>query len=196
MSAAARPITSDEGPQYAGLRMTAAEYFRLPDDGYAYELVNGVLLMSPSPRPRHQRVLVEVSSQLASFLRDNPVGVVLVESDIEFERGFVYRPDVCFFRTGRVKGDPDHLRGAPDLAVEIVSPQSRRYDSETKRADYERFGVLEYWLIDPKRESMTFLRLSEGRYVEVPPEGDSFRSTAVPGFTLALAAVRDSWRPL
>ena len=75
-----------------------------------------------------------------------------------------------------MKGDPDHLRGAPDLAVEIVSPQSRRYDSETKRADYERFGVLEYWLIDPQRGSFTFLRLASGRYAEVAAEGDLFRS--------------------
>ncbi|MEW6253163.1 MAG: Uma2 family endonuclease [Planctomycetota bacterium] len=176
--------------------MTAAEYFRLPDDGYAYELVNGVLLMSPSPRPRHQRVLLEVAAQLSGSLRKDPVGVVHIETDVEFAPAFVYRPDLCFYRVGRVKGDPDHLRGAPDLVVEIISPQSRRYDSETKRADYERFGVQEYWLIDPQRETMTFLRLSEGQYAEVAPEGDTFGSAAATGFSLDLAAVRASWQPL
>ena len=87
------------------------------------------------------------------------------------------------------------LIGPPDLAVEVISPDSRRYDTQTKRDDYERCGVREYWIVDPQQKLLTFLRNEAGRFVEVPPQGDSFASEAVEGFVLNLAEVRDSFKP-
>jgi len=79
--------------------------------------------------------------------------------------------------------------------VEIISSSSRRYDSETKKNDYERCGVREYWLIDPEREAMTFYRLQDGRFAEVPASDNHFTSEAVPGFTLDLPRVRETFKP-
>jgi Uma2 family endonuclease len=62
--------------------------------------------------------------------------------------------------------------------------------------DYERYGAFEYWLIDAQRETMIFLRLAEGRYVEVALAGDTFHSEAVPGFVLDLRAVRTAGQPI
>ena len=68
-------------------------------------------------------------------------------------------------------------------------------DSETKKDDYERFGVREYWLIDPQREAMTFWRLTDGKFIEVPASGETFASEAVAGFELDLKRVREAFKP-
>ena len=65
----------------------------------------------------------------------------------------------------------------------------------TKRADYERAGVGEYWIIDPQRQTMTFLRLQDGKFVEIPPDADSFRSQPIPGFALDLKPIREAFKP-
>lgn len=89
----------------------------------------------------------------------------------------------------------DKIFGAPELIVEAISKGSRRFDTETKKGDYERFGVREYWLIDPARQAMTFYRLQDGQFVEVPASADSFESEAVPGFRLDLKRVRETFKP-
>ena len=83
-----------------GLRMTAEEFFGRPDDGYRYELVEGVVVMSPSPRMRHQAVTMEIIRQINVFLTRHPIGQLLAETDMHLGRAkgrdFVYRPEVLF----------------------------------------------------------------------------------------------------
>ncbi len=194
------PTICRNEPWFHGVRMTAEEYFQTPDDGYKYELLDGVMMMSPSPTPQHQAVAMEIASQISIFLRTHPVGHVLAETDIqlgpnEAGRDIVYRPEIVFLRTERLASVRTRIVGAPDLAVEIISPESRRYDSETKKGDYEKYGVEEFWLIDPEKDAMTFYRRQGERLVEVPPTGEAFHSEAVPGFALDLPRVRKSFRP-
>ena len=186
---------------YRGLRMTADEYFRLEDDGFRYELIDGIVCMSPSPTPTHQHVATQIKLLIAKYLDQHPVGVVLGEVDVYLESGrergdLVYRPDIVFLRTDRMLRNRERIVEPPDLVVEIISNSSRRYDLETKKSDYERCGVREYWVIDPDRNTMTFYRLDSGRYVEVAPEGSSLTSQAVPGFVLDLDRVRRAFEEL
>ncbi len=184
-------------PQYAGLRMSADEYFALPDDGFRYELVDGLVCMSPSPTPRHQVVATEIVGQIWAFLREKPVGRVYCELDVNLGKGpgggdLVYRPDVIFIRAERLaKKKLDRVRIAPDLIVEVVSASSGAYDRRTKFGDYERLGVGEYWIIDPQQGTLTFHRLENGRYVEGKASRDHFASSAIPGFVLDLLRVRE-----
>ena len=67
--------------------------------------------------------------------------------------------------------------------------------TRTKKDDYERCGVGEYWLIDPERKAMTFYRLRDRRFVRIPARGKSFASQAVPGFVLDLLRVRATFKP-
>lgn len=186
--------------QFRGLRMAADAFLELPDDGYNYELIDGVVVMSPSPNPQHQRITMEIATQIALFLRNHAVGEVLPEIDVHIGQGptggdLVYKPELIFVRSERLPGMRDKIIGGPDLVVEVVSRGSRRMDSETKKNDYERFGVREYWLIDPERQAMTFWRLKEGRFVEVSGAGDTFASEAVAGFVLDLSRVRETFKP-
>lgn len=184
---------------YHGLRMTADEYFQLEEDGFWYELIDGVVCMSPSPLPRHQEVAAQIVVELGSFLRTHSVGKLYFEVDVHLGAGpmggdLVYRPDVIFLRAEHAARCRDRIVGPPALVVEVVSNTSRRYDNVTKKADYERCGVAEYWIIDPERQTMTFYRLHEGRYIDAAPEGDRLASTAVPGFALDLARVRKAFQ--
>lgn len=186
--------------RYYGLRMTAKEYFDLEDDGFLYELVDGVVCMSPSPSPVHQALMAEITTQLGIHLRSAPVGRVFPEVDVHLGRAssgadLVYRPDIVFVRTEQLSEIGDHISGPPDMVAEIVSSGSRRYDTETKKNDYERCGVREYWLIDPEREVMTFYRLRDGKFAEVAPSDDLLNSEVVPGFALDLARVREAFKP-
>ncbi|MCC7291298.1 MAG: Uma2 family endonuclease [Phycisphaerales bacterium] len=183
-------------PAHVGLRMSADEFFSLEDDGFKYELVDGVTIRSPSPTPGHQQVADEILFQLKTFLRGHRVGAVYRETDIHLSPGLVYRPELVFLRTELVRANWRRIRTAPDLVVEVVSPESRRFDRETKKADYERHGVREYWIIEPQLEAFTFFRLVDGRFVDIPVQGDAFTSEAVTGFVLDLAAVRAAFQPL
>jgi len=185
---------------WVGLRMTADQFLQILDDGQNYELIDGVVVMSPSPAPKHQHVAGEIFTQLSLWLRDNRIGLAFAETDVHLGQGptgadLVYKPEIVFIRAERLPGMEEKLVGAPDLVVEVISRGSRRFDTQTKKDDYERSGVGEYWLIDPEREALTFYRLEGGRFVEVAATGDTFASQAVPGFILDLARVRQVFKP-
>lgn len=194
-------MTQIAGPvsaEYAGLRMTADDYFDVLDEGQRYELVNGVVMMSTSPSRSHQAAALEIAKQIAVYLDDHPIGQVLMDIGVDLGRGpegdLVYRPDIVFLRSELLAGLGERIRGVvPDLIVEVISPMYRRYDTETKKDDYERVGIHEYWVIDPQRREMHFWRHVSNRYQDVTPSGDAFSSTAVPGFTLDLLRVRRSF---
>lgn len=191
---AVAPQAGQAPSQYVGLRMTADQFLEITDDGYNYELVDGVVIVSPSPTPRHQSVTLEIAWQIKNYLELHPVGAAFVETDVHLaadERGdLVYRPEIVFVRQERLKDIGDKLEGPPDLVVEVVSRGSRRYDAETKKSDYEKFGVHEYWLIDPARDTLTIFRRDSGHFTELPLTRDRFESHAIPGFTLDIARIR------
>lgn len=185
---------------FAGLRMSADEFLRLPDDGQFYELIDGVVQVSPSPTPEHQAAMIEITGQLFKYLEARPLGRVFAELDVHLGQGpgggdLVYRPEVIFVSADRVRKMRKRIVGAPELVVEVISQGSRRLDSQTKKQDYERCGVVEYWLVDPARESIRFYRRKGRKFAEVRVSGDTFKSMAVPGFVLDVARVRDTFKP-
>jgi len=188
-------LTTQTESSYYGLRMTAEEYFELGESDDRYELIDGVVCMSPSPTPKHQNLAARVVSLIDTYLIRQPVGHVFLELDVYVGKGpsgrdLVYRPDVVFVRATPGEDVPERIWKPPHLVVEVLSPSTRRLDLETKKSDYERAGVLEYWVLDPKKKEMTFYRLIDPRYQAVDPQGDRFSSEAIPGFVLDLSLVR------
>lgn len=185
-------------PRYAGLRMSAEEFLALPPDGCRYELLDGVVIVSPSPLPNHQLVAGEIVDQVRPYVRAQKLGVVLQETDIQLTkrtsgRHVVYRPEIVFIRAEHVPKIKGRIDVVPDLIVEVISPGYRSYDTVTKRTDYEAAGVGEYWIVDPQLEEFLFLRLVDGKYVEVAAGGDVFESVVVTGFKLELKLVREAF---
>lgn len=186
---------------HGGLRLSAEEFFALPDDGNDYELIDGVLVMSPSPTPRHQLVAKVVLRQLDDYVERGKLGLVLYETDVRLPtppgaRDLVYRPEILYIAANRVGQIRGRIDIAPDLIVEVVSPDSRSLDTQTKRDDYERTGVREYWLIDPDAARLVFFQLRNGKFVEAVGSTTSYASEVVPGFMLDLAPVRAAFQML
>ena len=175
---------------YAGLRMTADEYLALGETAERYELIDGVVIMSPSPTPRHQRVAFLIAHHFQS-IADQIGGVQVVpEVDIRLSNNRVYRPDFVVYGHDRMPVLPERFTVPPDLVVEALSPGSEPMDYITKRDDYDRFGVGEYWVVEPRDVSVRVWRRSGMKMLEAGVESGVVECASVPGLRVDLAAVR------
>jgi Uma2 family endonuclease len=133
----------------------------LPDDQLRHELIDGEHFVSPSPTLAHQVVLGRLFITLSQHVMRHGAGEVLVAPfDVKLSAYTVLVPDLVYFTADSFARavNEKHATAAPDLAVEILSPGTRRRDLGRKRAVYDREGVQEYWLVDPAAESITVLR--------------------------------------
>ena len=133
------------------------------DTSQRYELVEGVLLMSPSPRLEHQDALTELVVQLSA--QRHPGFRITLDSDVILQAATpptVRRPDLMLRRA-----DAKTPLTAADviLAIEILSPGTRRMDLVMKRSEYADAGIEHYWIVDPDDHTMEALRLVDGAYV-------------------------------
>lgn len=179
-------------PPRAPLKLTYDDYLVLPDDGRRRELVEGEEHVSPQPTVRHQRVVARLLARLGSYVEEHGGGEVFVAVDVLLSDVDVVRPDLAFVaeaHAGRVR--QHGVVGAPDLVVEVLSEGHRRHDELRKRRLYERFGVGEYWIVDPELELVKVYRRGGESFepkVEWSREaGDALSTPLVPGFELPLA---------
>ncbi len=171
--------------------MTADEYLALGETEERYELIDGVVVMSPSTSDEHSEIAVEVTTQLNVFAKRTKTIRVFADIDTRFAPLLVYRPDVMAYLAERLTGTTKRRDLPPDLAVEVLSPSNRGLDLITKRRDYDRFGVGEYWIIDPETGHIRALqRKAPGEpFVETLVTGSSISSVAIRGFVLDLQPI-------
>ena len=145
---------------------TYDDYVAIPDDGKKYEILNGVLYMSPAPGWPHQEIIGEIFAYLRAYLRSTGSGGAFMgPTDVELAPNTVFQPDVVvLLKASAKKLKERHIVGAPDLAVEVVSPSSETYDRHRKLAAYARAGVREYWIVDPDSRTVEVLILENGEY--------------------------------
>jgi Uma2 family endonuclease len=175
-------------------RMTAEEYLAW-DGPRGTNLVEGEIVM-PQPRPLHQEVLRRALRALDAWSEDGPGrGRVSLPLDVALDDANVYGPDVLWYRTGREPPlhDPPPYP-LPDLAVEVRSPSTWRYDVGAKKTNYERHGLPELWLVDTAADEVLVFRRSAAaaQAFDVAVElgrGDTLTSPLLPGFALALDAL-------
>jgi len=142
---------------------TADDLDALPDDGLRYELVDGVLLVSPSPTYPHQLGLSELLFVLRSAA-PHDLRVLGAPLDIRFTPTRQLQPDIVVLP--RRELTPKVL-DLPLLVVEVLSPSTRATDLTLKRHVFEQAGVPSYWLLDTELPSLTVLELVAGAYVQV-----------------------------
>ena len=137
----------------------------IPDDRYwGYEIVEGKLIVSPSPDSRHQSCVLSLATLLRAVCPPD-LKVFVAPYDYVPRPGYSLRPDVLVARRDEV--GRQRLEHPPVLAVEVLSPSSRTVDQTLKRAVYEQHGVPHYWLVDPEFPSVIALALRQGTYVEL-----------------------------
>jgi len=164
---------------------TFDEFCTLVKDGQKADLIDGVIYMASPDNIEANDLFMWLGSLMRDFAEVHDLGKVY-GSRVAFKLNKTNspEPDIGFIQEGRraavLRG---HVKGPPDLAVEIVSPESVDRDYVKKRSQYEQFGVTEYWIIDEMKRKVTLLRLdARGKYREVRPRTGKLHSEAMPGF--------------
>lgn len=177
-------------PQTA-TRMTYDEFMALPEEeGKHYELIEGELVLNPAPNLRHQTIVGNLHAEFHRYLRKHRVGKVFVApTDIVLSKENVLEPDIIVVLADRLdRLQKTNVKGAPNIAIEVLSEGSRRKDSITKRRLYEQFGVDEYWIADPETEMVRIYRRAGRAFdnaIELNTEtGGTITSPLLPGFAL------------
>lgn len=146
-----------------GQPITFAEYDAIPETTRFTELIGGVLILSPSVTDDHQRTVGNILYLLHEKAPDGEVYPTLTGVYLDDEN--VVEPDVIWLaKDGHCKVEEQYLVGAPELLVEILSPATAKRDKTIKFALYERFGVDEYWIVDPKNRILEVWILKAGHY--------------------------------
>jgi Uma2 family endonuclease len=167
--------------------VTVEEFFCLVPDGQKADLIDGVIYMASPDTRRHDRLGGWIKFLLQGYTAVNRLGEVygsrFAFALSEFRAP---EPDVAFVRSERLSlVEERRMVGGPDIAVEIVSRDSRQRDYGEKKQLYAEAGVSEYWIIDPLQQRVEFHRLHAGRYELVPLEHNRlFRSAVLEGFWL------------
>jgi len=171
--------------------MSYEAFLEWADEDALVEWVGGKVVPMSPPSDRHQDLADFLTSLLRFFAEAHGLGRVL---SAPFQMKTApdlpgRQPDVLFVAGEHLSRlQRNHLAGPADLAVEIISPESFSRDRGDKFREYEKGGVLEYWLIDPERQQAEFYRLDgRGIYQLVPPQEGVFRSEVLPGLWLEVA---------
>lgn len=173
--------------------LTYADLLDMPDDGSRREIVAGELLVNPAPRIRHQAILLALQEELLAFFgperayRPLPAPVELRVSPYD-----VVQPDLVVLPRSVVsqKGLRNFIEEPPLLVVEILSPSSVTADRRAKMALYARFGIPEYWIVDPDRQTLDAHELADKAYVLIEErEPGKLHSRVFPGLTLETDAL-------
>ncbi len=176
----------------ANIRFTYQDYLQLPEDK-RYELVEGELFVVPSPNLAHQRILREIEAALYRYVRLHDSGEILfAPCDVVLSEINVVQPDLLFVSRKRLGILTEaNVRGAPDLAVEILSPSTGQRDLGVKRTLYAKFGVLEYWIVDPESKTVEVLSWTETGYrtEAIVDQSGSLSSNLFPGLDLDLTEI-------
>ena len=182
-------------PSGPGVKLTYDDFVHFPDDGNRHELIDGEHYVTPSPSRRHQAIVRELLGQIWSYLKQHPVGEVFgAPFDVVFSDFDVVAPDLLFVSRERAGVLTEkNVQGAPDLVVEVGSPATRRRDEKAKLQLYERFGVREYWVVDPDLDLIKVYRTVEGRYERAAEltlaAGEALSTPLMPGLTITLADI-------
>lgn len=190
------PVRQDAWAGFArpgAVPMSYGEYLALPDDVHAtglVEWVDGVAIFHMPPQIHHQEIASYLTAVLRFFAQFFKLGTVLA-SPVEMRCGSdgpAREPDIVFVSKANLyRLTQQRLDGPADLAIEIVSDDSVKRDFDDKFFEYERCGVREYWIVDPRpnRQRAIFYQLTgEGKYESIKPDAGVYRSVSVPGFWL------------
>ena len=181
----------DTMPQ-ASFKLGLEDYELFPDDGQRHELIDGEHVVTAAPNTRHQRIVLRLGSALNGYAEPRRLALVLIApTDVILSPHDVVQPDILLVLIDRLDIVGRRVEGPPDLAIEVLSPSSRRTDEVLKRHSYEHWGVGELWIVDPDVERVRVYRLEGerrfGRAHELSAEhGESLETPLLPGFSMAL----------
>ena len=144
---------------------TEADYFRLPESNRIIELSEGRLIISPSPTEKHQKISSKIYLLMGSFVISRKLGEVRYSPlDVRLWEGKIRQPDIIFMSNEHLDRITEEMWGVPDLVVEILSEGTASIDRGKKYREYQKAGVLEYWIVDPFKQNVEIYTLEHGNY--------------------------------
>jgi Uma2 family endonuclease len=173
--------------------LTIADLDAMPEDGNRYELIEGELFVSRAPSLVHQEIITNLLFAFTGYLREKPIGSVWPGAGVIFSDFSGVIPDVVYVSRERrreiVRGG--RISGAPDLIVEVLypGPENERRDRQAKRQLYRKYGVKEYWVIDPDKLVIQVYRTSKLRLVATLGVRDEITTHLMPGFRCSVAEI-------
>jgi Uma2 family endonuclease len=176
----------------AHIKLGIEDYLLFPEDGRRHELIDGEHIVTAAPTSRHQLLVMQLGSPLFAFANLHRLGRVLpAPTDVVLSPHDIVQPDLLFVSATRIGIVRARIEGPPELAVEVLSPSSRRTDEMLKRRAYERWGVLELWVVDDDVQRVRVYRRGGdgafGRAQELSAEhGDALATPLLPGFEMRL----------
>ncbi len=179
------------------IKMTARQYLQLGEDppGVRLELVDGEVVVSPSPIPDHGYTVGALHRLLGNFVEEHDLGQLYLDTDTLFGEYDVRRPDIGFIRKSRlhVIGDTA-IEMPPDLAIEVVSPTSVNIDKKDKFKLYAASKVKDYWIVDPKTRTIEAYHLTRGKFIG-QLRGSGSDVVKLPPFERLEIPLTKLWRP-
>ena len=178
-------------------KWTEAELQALPDDGFNYEVVDGELVMSPKNNPEHGHVCMRLGSALHMHVESNKLGAMFDSSTgFWMDNENCRAPDLSFVSKKRLAGMKSAPRSffkmAPDLAIEVLSPNNTRAEIQERLRDFFSSGTKLAWIIDPEAKSTEICYSLEKRKL-MGPNGELNGEDVVPGFRFKLAELFKEW---
>jgi len=175
------------------IKFTYKDYKSLPEsETRRYELMEGELIMVPSPNEYHQRVSGGLEFILRAFVEGKNLGrVYYAPLDVHLGEDVV-QPDILFISRERFSIiTEEEIQGAPDLVVEILSPATAERDQTYKKTLYARHGVREYWIVDPEEKAITVMTLGKAGFESFGTYGkrDILKSSIFSGLNISLSEV-------
>ena len=158
------------------------------------EFTDGYLEMLPMPTRGHQRILAFLYSAFQAFLNTAGGEVLFAPLRLRIRAGKYREPDLLAMRDARDARSGERFWTGADVVAEVVSVDNPQRDFVDKRRDYAEAGIPEYWIVDPRTETITVLELVQGEYVErgVHRRGESAASLAIPGLGVDVDGVFDA----
>jgi Uma2 family endonuclease len=177
-------IISPAKPRYDRLKVTREEYLDLEEDGFLYDMIDGVLYISPSAFVEHNYALMQILRVLGNYFQEKKTGKALPETDIYLpDGGDVLRPDISVIlkeNYGIMKG---HIHGVPDMVVEVLSNATRSRDLGVKADRYLKNGIKEYWMADPSAKQISmWINHNNTSWEKI--EGNTIKSRLITDFEL------------
>jgi Uma2 family endonuclease len=175
-------------------KITVKELFEMElEEGYFYELLNGIIVKKQAPSPQHQEASGNIYAALHAFVKTNQLGKCYAAPiDVFFDHHNNAQPDILFIKKDRqFIITKNGIEGHPDLTVEVISPSSVRHDKVTKKALYLTFGVSEYWLVDPLYHTVEVYVLKNNDYVltSTAVEFGEVESLVLEGFKMEIKSI-------
>ncbi|MDN3658049.1 Uma2 family endonuclease [Ferruginibacter paludis] len=137
-------------------------------EGTLCQLINNNLIMSPSPLDVHQAVLNDINIALAVYVKKNKLGKVRIAPyDVHFSKSNIFQPDLIFISNDNLHLiEANGLKGAPDIAIEVLSPGNKHIDLGEKKDVYEQYGVKEYFIVHPDTKLVQSFILKNKKFEE------------------------------